>query len=593
MRASLDRASAVGASLISTYPTTRGYGKPPESLALSSWLLEALSGRSLTVQGQAAATPDAAPPRAILTSSHLLLPEHDDICIDTDGGAGAEEDADVNAEVNAEVSAALLQRACVAHAAAHLRYSPSAQPTGSLKPMSLALISAIEDARVEQLLMRELPGVRGWFLPWLKQSLQPRQLSFEALVSRISYALIEPAYCDDNYWVNKARGLFDGLRGSLDNYTAFREIASVLANDLGQMRVRFQAQQYAVPALYRDDNSYLWIYPEKDEPRSTQILQRDAALAAREASETRDAQAIDHEIRRLSYPEWDYRLELLRKDWCTVIERAPRLARGVRDVRPSGSIAALKLPAFAGMTRDVRLRRQTDGEELDLDAAVDYAIERRCGLTPTQRVFQRAGRRAPALSLLLLLDLSASTGDPADPRQPTGPSILDLEKDAALLLARAALAAGHRIAVHGFSSDTRACVNYFRLLEFGEPLQADSEDLLRSRMPRYSTRMGAAIRHATLLLQEDSGDRRAMIVMTDGAPSDIDVFDVDYLINDARAAVADAQRARFTVGGIAIDAGAADYMQRIVGRAHCRAVGSAAELPHQLIALFSRIARDC
>ena len=58
-----------------------------------------------------------------------------------------------------------LCRAAVAHAAAHRLYSRAAQPTGALKPLALAVVSAIEDARVERLLCAAFPGARRWFRP--------------------------------------------------------------------------------------------------------------------------------------------------------------------------------------------------------------------------------------------------------------------------------------------------------------------------------------------------------------------------------------------------------------------------------------------
>ena len=170
----------------------------------------------------------------------------------------------------------------------------------------------------------------------------------------------------------------------------------------------------------------------------------------------------------MQYPEWDYRLGLLRSPWCTVIERTSQL-HSYSDALPrQSSLAHLKLPAHASLTRNARLRQQAEGEELDLDAAIEHTIDRRRGHSPEHRVFTRPGTKQQTMSLLLLLDLSASSSERIGA---SGPSILDIEKDAALMLARAAIAAGHRIAVHGFASNTRECVNYYRLLDFEKNVQ--------------------------------------------------------------------------------------------------------------------------
>ena len=533
-------------------------------------LLEALSERRVHIQAQRLDALAAAPQRPILTATHLLLPA-DYTALD----AG---------------DPLRLFRASVAHAVAHLRHSPTALPVKMLKPMSLAVISAVEDARVERLLIRDFPGIRAWFVPLLENNLQAEGLSFPALISRMNYALMEPSYSDDNYWVNKARTLFEASAAALDDYAAFREIASILANDLGQMRVRFHPQQYVVPAPYRDDNTFLWTYPDAEPPEQSHDLRTESSIAAvpqqRDARDTGEKRWEEPETRRVQYPEWDYRLGLLRSPWCTVIERTSQLHSYSGAPPRQSSLAHLKLPAHASLTRNARLRQQAEGEELDLDAAIEHTIDRRRGHSPEHRVFTRPGTKQQTMSLLLLLDLSASSSERIGA---SGPSILDIEKDAALMLARAAIAAGHRIAVHGFASNTRECVNYYRLLDFGAPLDEARETAIRTAVPRYSTRMGAAIRHAATMMSNETVDRRAIVVITDGAPSDIDVYDAQYLVHDAQAASMDARRAGIMTGGIAVDAGSADYMRRIVGREHCRAVSDPHALSAQLAALYVRL----
>lgn len=537
------------------------------------FLLEALAKRRMHIQPQRFDSLIAAPQRPILTPTHLVLPS-DTTLLDTSDPVQ-------------------LFRASVAHASAHLLYSPAAMPVKTLKPMSVAVVSAIEDARAEQMLIRDCPGIRAWFAVPLRKALQPDGLSFQALISRLNYALVDPDYCDDNYWVNKARTLFESRADALGlgDYAAFRDIASILANDLGQMRVRFHPQQYVVPAPYRDDNTFLWTYPDAEPPERIQDLQTELDITAaprpRKDRNTEAQQSEQPEIRRVQYPEWDYRLGLLRTSWCTVIERRSQMRKSTSPSANQRALPPFKLPTLFTLTRNTRLRRQAEGQDLDLDAAIEHAIDRRRGRAPDHRVFTQPGGTARTISLLLLLDLSASSGD--DIGAP-GQSILDLEKDAALMLARAALAAGHRIAVHGFASNTRDSVNYYRLLDFGMPLDDACEAAIRDAIPRYSTRMGAALRHATALMSKEAVDQRAIVMISDGAPSDIDVFDAQYLVHDAQVAVADAQRANIVTAGIAIDAGSADYMRRIVGRANCRMVCDPQALSLHLAALYARLA---
>lgn len=368
----------------------RSAAPDPAQPALS-WLLSSLAGHAMTVELM---DPEAAgtPPRPVLTATHLLLPA---------ARAGQKADGAASAAARANADAAgTLRRAAVAHAAAHLLYSPASQPVASLKPMGLAVVSAIEDTRVERVLAALYPGVRRWFRPFIPPPPDPTDLGFTALARRMCRLLMDPALRDDNHWVNKARDLFEAQAAAdLADVAAFRRLASLLANDLGQMRVRFNPLQYVVPVAYRDDNSYLWDYGEAVEPPPELALgSQGAAPQSREAAPD-DAQAAsdeDAELGRYDYPEWDYRLTRSRPDWCTVIERLPGwradapLLAGLRQPR-------LVLPRSRRLDRARRLRRQWEGDDIDLNAAIEVMIDRRLDLAPDARFF--SGRAASPASV--------------------------------------------------------------------------------------------------------------------------------------------------------------------------------------------------
>jgi nitric oxide reductase NorD protein len=537
-------------------------------------LLNGLAGRELRLQPCAPAAREGPPARAILTRGHLLLP---------DGAPGYR-----------------LYRAAVAHAVAHLRHSPFQQPVAGLKPMGLAVVSAIEDARAEALLMRELPGVRSWFMEFLCRGTDASDLSFESFIARLARALIDPVYQDGNYWIDKARRLFtDATRAhGLQDGAAFRKVASLLANDLGQMRVRFDLQRYAVPAPYRDDNSALWDFGDPvDVPPQIQSLQVKGAAIDYQPREVTPADAADaepldsaeeQELGRHSHAEWDYRLEHSRPDWCTVIEKRPAW----RNARRPQAAALAALPVLAWprarrLSRTRRLRRQWEGDDIDLNAAIEVLTERRLKLAPEPRLFMRPGREARSTSMLVLLDLSESANDRLGG---AARSLLDLEKQAALLLAQSLAAGPDRIAIDGFSSNTRAEVSYFRLLDFDEGLNPATAGMIGAAQAAFSTRMGAALRHAALRLRDEAAEQRAIVIVTDGAPSDVDVFDARYLIEDARAAVLEARRAGIACCCIAVDPQADAYVKTIFGWRNYRIVDAPETLPAQLSDLYARLA---
>jgi nitric oxide reductase NorD protein len=491
-----------------------------------------------------------------------------------------------------------LYLATVAHAVAHWRHSTPGLPTHTLKPMGLAVVSAIEDARVDLLLAQTYPGVRRWFIEHLARVPDPKDFSFAALLSRMDRALLDPTYADDNYWVNKARRLFEETVKShgLADYQAFRGIASILANDLGQMRVRFDPQHHVVPSPFRDDNSYLWHFAEQNEaPDEAMAIQqaaapRQAVPREMDSGQIEDATpAQDVELDRFVYPEWHHRLELWRRDWCTVIEKLPAVS-GVgapaSQAVTTRSFHPLTLRCVRRLSRTHRLRRQWEGDDIDLNAAIEVLVDRRLRLQPEPRLFMRPGRETGSSSILVLLDLSESTNDRASESEA---SLLDIEKQAAVLLADATANTEDRIAIHGFSSNTRAEISYYRLLEFGAGLQGNARARLASVPGRHSTRIGAALRHATTHLQTEANHHRAILLITDGAPSDVDVFEPDYLIEDARAAVLQARQAGVRTFCIAVDKGAAGYVRRIFGwRDHCIAE-NAQGLPVQLQKAYARL----
>jgi hypothetical protein len=500
----------------------------------------------------------------------------------------------------ASASAPGLRRAMVAHAVAHLRHSQPARPAHALRPMGIAIVSAIEDARVECLLCRDFPGLHGWFAASLPPAPDALDLGFAALVSRMDRLLLLPASQDDNHWVNKARRLFEetAARAGLEDYDAFRAIASILANDLGQMRVRFEPQDYVVPAPWRDDNSYLWEFAEtQTAPDEAIALQQSGARPAPPPPDAQDEggalppdAAGDIELGRYTYPEWDRKLERLRPDWCTVIEKLPAW-QGLLPAREQAApgkerVAPLALPRARHLDRTHRLRRQWEGDDIDLNAAIEVLVDRRLRLRPDARLFMRPGKGPRPSSVLVLLDLSASANDPG----PHAASLLDIEKQAALMLAASNVRGIDRLAIHGFSSNTRAEVYYYRLLEPGLPLDEPARTMIGALRGRYSTRMGAALRHATSLMRAEPPGQRAVLLVTDGAPADIDVHDPRYLIEDARQAVAEAREAGVRAACIAVDGAADAYVRRIFGwRDYCIA-DDARSLPARLARMSARLA---
>ena len=419
--------------------------------------------------------------------------------------------------------------AAAAHAAAHMRHSTHRFERGSLKPIQMALLGVLEDARVELVVIAQLPGLRRLWLGFHRAE-PAHGNSFVVLMLRLARCLLDPAHDDPHPWVVKARRLFfeataGGRAAGLLTPAALREMASHLGNDIGQMRLQFNYREYVVEPAYRDDNAVIWM-PDDATQAQRQLVAEEVAVPPDEGEPDGEHDADDGDpsprplpvaageraaepamIAKWQYPEWDRLVGDYRSAWCTVLESRP--APG--DPRPlqrcvdthAALLLRLERVLQAGRLRErVKLRAQLRGDELDIDAAVRSAIDRRTHCAPGLKVHQRLDRRERDVAALVLLDSSASTADALSGSDgaATGATVLDLACEAALLTTLTLARAGNPCAVHAFASNGRHEVRYELAVGFGEPLDALGIARVAGVRSRLSTRMGAALRHASAAL---------------------------------------------------------------------------------------------
>ncbi len=502
-----------------------------------------------------------------------------------------------------------LYEASVAHGTAHLLFGGPPFVPGKLKPVQIALVGLIEDARVEALALRRLPGLFRLWAPF--HDVAPSHLKTAPhLLARLSRALLDPTYADDDGIVSKGRALF-AAEPDLADPSLSRRLGDVLGNDIGQMRIQFDGRHHVIEPSYRDDNLGLWRLPPPpdadtpplDAPVNVARLERKEQDGGRaDPDPDRNEQGagrlrlVDPDDRGLAvarYPEWDRSAGIERPDW-TVIRAV---------VPPLGDTAALDeaLIHQAGLSRRVaqlvraarvglptRLRRQPDGSDLDLDAAVEAATALRIGIPLEDRIHQRRVQRSRDLAVLVLVDVSESTGDGVPAAHA---SVLAVEKVAVAMLARAMAALGDNFALRAFASDGREDVRYFAIKDFAAPFDAEARARLAGLRPGLSTRLGAALRHAGAELGTVAATRRIVLVLTDGEPSDVDVADADDLIEDARHAILGLRRGGIDVFGITLDPNGRGAGATTFGRFHHMPVSRIEDLPDRLASLYFRIAR--
>ncbi len=237
----------------------------------------------------------------------------------------------------------------------------------------------------------------------------------------------------------------------------------------------------------------------------------------------------------------------------------------------------------------VRRRGYEEGEELDLNAAIRAMIDIRRGVMPDTRINIRITRHLRDLALVVLMDLSESTKTPIDKADPEGPTVLSLTREATGLLAWAIDSIGDAFAVHGFASDGRHDVQYYRFKDFDQPYDETPKSRLAGMQGGLSTRMGAALRHAGWHLTQQSATKRLVLLISDGEPADIDERDPQYLRHDARKAVEDLRMQGVHTYCLTLDPQADRYVARIFGENNYSIVDQVEKLPERLPAVFAAL----
>jgi nitric oxide reductase NorD protein len=522
-----------------------------------------------------------------------------------------------------------LYRATAAHAAAHLVYTKKPLSMEQLNPAQMFMIGLFEDARVEALAIREFPGMKQM---WAQVHARVREVSCPTepvvgFLERLAYALLDENCHDDD-------GLIAETAAAFRAEFATRPEDNQLSWDLGVTLYNKLAARGAIPSLrvlesmaipYRDDNRYCWASDEiawqeaeyvpapkqvrKYVTAMEMVNELDCELAGDDAQEIWVLDTpfyLDQEgvtINELEgrepvsepyhYQEWDYNVQLHRPGWVTVLEK--RQKKG--DPQEIDRILTENKPVAARLRHIIdamqpegvqRFRRQEDGEEIDLNAAIRAMIDIRMGQTPDPRINIRIVRKVRDLALLVLLDLSESTNEKlGDSDKP----VIQLAREATSLLSWAIDRVGDPFALHGFASDGRHDVEYYRFKDFRDSYNDDVKARLAGMQGGLSTRMGAALRHAASFLLKQPEQKKLILLVTDGEPADIDVRDPQYLRHDTKKAVEELATRGVKTFCLTLDPKADDYVARIFGAKNFMVVDHVSRLPERLPMLYAGLTR--
>ncbi len=284
-----------------------------------------------------------------------------------------------------------------------------------------------------------------------------------------------------------------------------------------------------------------------------------------------------------TYPEWDYRTATYLADHCRVLASpAPDTAAVPEaDADTKSLIRRVRRQFEVLRPRREMLRAQLDGVELDLDAVVRARSDLAAGGPGSDRIHMMSRPQAHDLAVTILVDVSLSTDAWFDNRR-----VLDVEKEALLVLSHGLAACGDSHSILTFTSRRRSWVRVETVKDFGEPMNHGVEARIAALKPGFYTRIGPAIRHAAAKLSEQPSRRKLLLILTDGKPNDVDHYEGRFALEDSRRAVNEARRTGLSVFGVTVDREAQAYVPAMFGRNGYAIVSNIARLPAALPAIY-------
>jgi hypothetical protein len=522
-----------------------------------------------------------------------------------------------------------LYRATAAHMAAHLSYSTSAISAEQLSPAQMFFIGFMEDARIEYKAMTAFPGLRKLWRSLLDCEYEGDVEHATMLVlERLALMLLDQSVSSDDHELNTFVEKFhEQIEEQQDNnqfsWHMGLELFHIFSGrrEVPSLRI---LERIRIP--YRDDNRFVWEFSEFDWERGIEYVAASQRQVRRTVSAIEMANEVDCEFAGddaqeiwtcpteffpyedegvsynemwgkepisdpFHYHEWDYQIQLHRPDWTTVYER--RQSKGdpeeIEKILLEYKPIAFRIKQIIDLLSPEgvqRVRNMEDGDEIDINAAVDAMISIRMGTQPNPRITMRNVLKNRDLAVVVLMDLSESTNETV---QGSDKTILQLTREAATLVSTAINGIGDPFALHGFASDGRHDVQYYRFKDFNQHFDDDAKARLAGMKGGLSTRMGAAMRHAGQHLLKQPERRKLLLLVTDGEPADIDERDPQHLRHDTKKAVEELYSKGILTYCLTLDPNADNYVKRIFGANNYTIIDHVQRLPEKLPTLFASL----
>ncbi len=310
-------------------------------------------------------------------------------------------------------------------------------------------------------------------------------------------------------------------------------------------------------------------------------------------------QALEAGEEAFAYDEWDRELNDYRVGWSRVVEK--RVKRGDRGFveltrsRYRGVISSIR-HQFQLMKPEnlTKINREYDGEDYDLNALVDFVIDRKADGRQAENIYTKRLRKRRDVAVSLLLDQSSSTArtitrNPLQPYTYPGRRIIEIEKEGLVLMSEALEAVGDVYSISGFTSEGRRNVKFYVVKDFDEKYSEETEKRIGGITFQNNTRLGAAIRHAAKKLLKQESRTKLLIILTDGRPYDHDYGDARYAREDVREALTEAKITGITPFCITIDRESEAELRDLYGDVGYTIIDDVLSLPERMPNIYRRL----
>ncbi len=498
------------------------------------------------------------------------------------------------------------------------------------------IFGTMENARIDNQLRRTYRGLRKDLDLMQKLLREKRPFIFDLPVNQVPFELLfQITLCggagDDarrfygqvvseietvveSYLSNETATVADALMATSRVYTLFQTITPEQSQQENSEEQTEEKGEHA----YEDKNSAESVLESQvrreEKPKKTQDardlfnawnslddegepenLQGAEAWAHNEMPE----QALEAGDVAFAYDEWDKDLLDFRSGWCRVIEKKVR--QGDRNFveltrsRYRGVISSVR-HQFQLMKPEnlTKINRELDGEDYDLNALVEYVVDRRADGRQSERIYTKRLRKQRDVAVSLLLDQSSSTArtitrNPLQPYTHPGRRIIEIEKEGLVLMSEALEAVGDSYSINGFTSEGRRNVKFYVVKDFGEKYSDEIEKRIGGITFQNNTRLGAAIRHAAAKLLRQDARTKLLIILTDGRPYDHDYGDARYAREDVREALTEAKTSGITPFCITVDKDSEFELKDLYGDVGYTIIDDVLSLPERMPNIYRRL----